>query len=241
MSGQSNPNLRRSLTKSPPCGGWAIPRTGLLLAVSLAFPVDRANAQVPGDTDVVVHEPQFDASIQDLPLDPTPNTGIRVEQTFWISETGDLSNQIAGSFVEAMFDAIGIPLGDLCIDFGLLGEFCVLEDLILGPLGGAPGFYAGIDALVGGYFEIIEANGADISVTYPVEVEIEYPAPNTFRCGQTITVQTSGPVGGRHRLLPGRLDHSELHRGGEGSHENAIALHLQNARLTSLIRMRHGL
>ena len=88
MPGQSNPNVLNSLTKSPRCLGWMISPAGLLLAASLALPAGRANAPVVGDTDVVTRELEFDAAIQDLPLDPAPNTGIRVEHTLLISETG---------------------------------------------------------------------------------------------------------------------------------------------------------
>lgn len=55
--------------------------------------------------------------------------------------------------------------------------------------------YAGLDAEYGGYFEVKETSGADVSVNYPIDYTVEYPQANTFACGETVLIKTSYNIG----------------------------------------------
>ena len=167
--------------------GWLRGATGAVVCALLvvSFPLV-AQAQVAGDTTQEVRSVTFTVNETDLRIDPTPQTGQKVSKTYPISEAADdIGDDIGAGFLSSMFSAMGIDLNEACL-FGV----CVL-DLLAVFTGNPLDMPLAVDAQAGGYFEVVDVTGTDVSINYPLDVTLVYPAANTFRCGQTITVETS--------------------------------------------------
>lgn len=162
----------------------------ILLLLSLApLPL---RAQVRGDTEVVTHSMTFETSQTDVTLDPDPKIGEdhRLEFSRSLQES-DLPppnvNKIATGFLVSLLEQIGVSIPHEVIDFvNGAGDFSNVHI--------SPGFEVGIDADYGGYFEVNSITGANIDVTYPVDVPMVFPAENTFGCGEDITISSSALV-----------------------------------------------
>ena len=154
----------------------------------------------PGSTTTLPQSVSFVANETDVDLDPVGQPSIRVEKVFPFSDSKEIGQEIGIQFIDSAFSALGVDLGSICIefDFGVDSfKYCLL-DLIEDLSGSNPlDLPVAWDICVGGYFELQEVGGADVAITYPVDVTVEYPAANSFSCGDTIVIRTNcGALGG---------------------------------------------
>ncbi len=167
-------------------------RTVCMLLLSLALLIGAGmttsvSAQVRGTTTSVNSSLNIMEDFNGIALDPTPNSGSRIQMIHHFSNP-DLKDKFAASDTRDILAdvGIGIPgwLTDL-IDHGP-SFFCSPK---LNPYFEAN---AGVD--LGVYYEIKSVGNADVAIRYPVTVNIEYPAENTFACGDTIRISTTWTV-----------------------------------------------
>jgi hypothetical protein len=161
-----------------------------LFTILLAVP---AGGQVAGDTQTTVHAIDFTTRQEGLVLDPTPTVGpaSRVQYTRPLGSSGidqPDAKKIALEFIVSILENdLGVSVPSEIIDFVEgAGDFSNVQI--------EPVFRLGIGGDYGGYFEVDSIGRADVAVDYPVEVPVEFPAVNTFKCGDHVPIATSSRV-----------------------------------------------
>lgn len=143
-------------------------------------------AQVRGTLETVDKQLPFNHNFNNVNLDPSPVVGsasrVQFVQTFSNNQSPVLGLNTVLSLVGA--DNISIPswLSDLGSGVSF---FCSGVEPTFNVTGS-------IDA--GAYYEVNSVGNSDIEVNYPVRVVIDYPAANTFACGETIRINTNYTV-----------------------------------------------
>lgn len=145
----------------------------------------QAFAQVRGTSETVTKPLPFSHNFQNVTLDPTPVIGapsrVQYVQTFTAGTNPSLG---LNSVLSLIGGDVSIPgwLNDLSSGVSF---FCS---------GVAPRFSINGSVDVGGYYQIHSVGNSDININYPVQVNVDYPAANTFACGETIRINTNYTV-----------------------------------------------
>ncbi len=192
-------------------GLWPLRWSGLLALLLFASP--GAQAQVAGDTDGIVHTMTFQKTFSDTVLDPTPLIGddSRIERTFTYNTLGQPqipfnTAQLQNTVITGLLEEAGIDVPEWVIDVatGVTSAGVVTFN---------PYFGLGARIDYGGYFKTTEFGNADITVDYPVQVEIVYPEPNTFGCGHMFTITTNCTIGSNEDMLQVKPPFAEVEIG----------------------------
>jgi len=166
---------------------------GIILGLATLLLAGPVGAQVAGDTQTTTHSIDFATQQSGLILDPTPSVGAasRVQYARPLGSTliqQPEVRKIALDFIVSVLENdIGISVPQEVIDFaGGIGDF---TNVHVEPL-----FQVAIGGEYGGYLEVDSIGRAAVEVDYPVEVPVEFPAVNTFKCGDRIPIATSSRV-----------------------------------------------
>jgi hypothetical protein len=146
--------------------------------------------QVAGDTDNITHSMNFSKQFTDVELDPSPMVGddarreIRKEwQPGSTINLSQLAAELGVSLVFALFEEAGVSIPGAVSD--IIDVIISAGSPINPVITPRPSFEYGV------YYEVNSIGNAEIDIDYPVEVQIIYPEPNTFGCGDDFTIETS--------------------------------------------------
>jgi hypothetical protein len=144
-------------------------------------------AQVRGTLESVSKQLPFNHSFQNIALDPAPKIGnasrVQFTQTFNPTKTTNLTPSQIASVLSAGNVSVPGWVDDLA--GGVASFFCSSFD---------PYFDIGGSVDAGAYYEIKSIGNSNVDVNYPVQVVVDYPAANTFACGETIRIKTAYTV-----------------------------------------------
>jgi len=158
-----------------------------------------ANAQVAGTTQTTNYHLPFSANENSVEL-PAPASldlsraqfSEQVSQTVGINYNSDaFSSAFSGLLGYLGITATTLPPGAQTIINLLAQASPVQGTLYLGP---RFSFEAGV------YIQANELTNSQVAIEYPVNVEVEFPQPNTFGCGDEFVIHTSYSVDGAPTL-----------------------------------------
>jgi hypothetical protein len=145
-------------------------------------------AEPAGSTQHVRQDVTLTWSGRDVCLDPDPHIGpdnrvIFTDNLALFSTRRPNLNAWAAQLVISLLQENGVPIPDFVEDIieglGDIGWVRITPSITLGPAGD-----------VGAYAQVSTIHGADIDVTYPVSLPMTLPAANSFRCGDSIRIET---------------------------------------------------
>ena len=158
-----------------------------------------ANAQVAGTTQTTNYHLPFSANNNSVELPAPASLDLsRAEFSEQVSQTAGInynSDAFASAF-SGLLRYLGIttatlPPGAQTIINLLAQASPVQGTLYLGP---RFSFEAGV------YIQANELTNSQVAIEYPVNVEVEFPQPNTFGCGDEFVIHTSYSVDGAPTL-----------------------------------------
>ena len=156
-----------------------------------------ANAQVAGTTQTTNYYLPFSANDNSVELPAPASLDLsRAEFRQGFSQTVGINynTDAFGSAISGLLGFLGVstlpPEAEDVIDFA--GDLLPIQgSLRLGP---TFSFDAGV------YIQANELTNSQVAIAYPVNVEVEFPQPNTFGCGDEFVIHTSYVVDGAPTL-----------------------------------------
>ena len=156
-----------------------------------------ANAQVAGTTQTTNYYLPFSANENSVELPAPASLDLsRAEFRQGFSQTVGINynTDAFGSAISGLLGFLGVstlpPEAEDVIDFA--GDLLPIQgSLRLGP---TFSFDAGV------YIQANELTNSQVAIAYPVNVEVEFPQPNTFGCGDEFVIHTSYVVDGAPTL-----------------------------------------
>lgn len=156
-----------------------------------------ANAQVAGTTQTTNYYLPFSANENSVELPAPASLDLsRAEFRQGFSQTVGINynTDAFGSAISGLLGFLGVstlpPEAEDVIDFA--GDLLPIQgSLRLGP---TFTFDAGV------YIQANELTNSQVAIAYPVNVEVEFPQPNTFGCGDEFVIHTSYVVDGAPTL-----------------------------------------
>lgn len=156
-----------------------------------------ANAQVAGTTQTTNYYLPFSANENSVELPAPASLDLsRAEFQQRFSQTAGINynTDAFGSAISGLLGFLGVttlpPEAEDVIDF--VGDLVPIQgSLKLGP---TFTFDAGV------YIQANELTNSQVAIAYPVNVEVEFPQPNTFGCGDEFVIHTSYVVDGAPTL-----------------------------------------
>ena len=159
-----------------------------IIGLAVMFPAS-ATAQARGDTQQTTHHAEFN-NVFTGKFDPTPRVGGLTRETFTsqIKCTGgscsaDLGPRIGFAFLQQTVQGLfGVSIPGFVFDvISFLGG--IQTSLVFGPRGD-----------IRGYFEVSSVTEGRMSLMTPTDFTLTYPAPNSFACGDPITLDSAASV-----------------------------------------------
>jgi len=151
-----------------------------------------ANAQVAGTTQTTNYHLPFSANENSVEL-PAPASLDLSRAEFQRNFTGlagiNFNSNAVGSAIANVVGLAGLTIPPEFVPFiDFLGNISPVQGTL--QIGPSFSFNGGV------YIQANELTNSEVAIEYPVNVEVEFPQPNTFGCGDEIVIHTSYTVDG---------------------------------------------
>lgn len=151
-----------------------------------------ANAQVAGTTQTTNYHLPFSANENSVEL-PAPASLDLSRAEFQRNFSGlagiNFNSNAIGSAIANVVGLAGLTIPPEFVPFiDFLGNISPVQGTL--QIGPSFSFNGGV------YIQANELTNSEVAIEYPVNVEVEFPQPNTFGCGDEIVIHTSYTVDG---------------------------------------------
>ncbi len=173
--------------------GLISPRSVALSGIIVAMLAGgTANAQVAGTTQTTNYHLPFSANENSVEL-PAPASLDLSRAEFQRNFSGlagiNFNSNAVGSAIANVVSLAGLSIPPEFVPFiDFLGNISPVQGTL--QIGPSFSFNGGV------YIQANELTNSEVAIEYPVNVEVEFPQPNTFGCGDEIVIHTSYTVDG---------------------------------------------